>query len=50
MSCSVMEFGWRVGLYEQYETTQADFMARLLNRLTEKDHLTLVEASTEIIY
>ena len=28
-TCSVMEFGWRLGLYEQYDTTQADFMIRL---------------------
>ena len=34
-----MECGWRLGLNEQYDTTQADFMIRLQNGLTEKDDL-----------
>ena len=38
-SCSVMEFVWRLGLYKQYETTQADFMLRLQNGETAKNDL-----------
>ena len=34
-----MEFGWRLGLYEQYDTTQADFMMRLQHGETVKNDL-----------
>ena len=38
----MMEFGWRLGLYEQHETIQAEFMERLQNGLTERDDLASV--------
>ena len=38
-TCSVMEFGWRLGLYDQHATTRAEFMERLQHGLTERDDL-----------
>ena len=36
-TCSVMEFGWRLGLYDHSETTQGEFMLRLQNGETMKN-------------
>ena len=38
-SCSVMEFGWRLGLYDHTEARQGEFMTRLLNGETMRNDL-----------
>jgi hypothetical protein len=38
-TCSVAEFGWRLGLYSQHETTQGRFLRRLLGGETVRNDL-----------
>ena len=38
-TCSVAEFGWRLGLYTQHETTQNGFLRRLLGGETVRNDL-----------
>ena len=42
-TCSVMEFGWRLGLYEQYDAAQGEFMQRLQHGETVRNELECIQ-------